>query len=48
MSPDSEDVLAQVDLHVDGTIRVESYEPFSIAIASSENLLVLSSIAPAN
>jgi hypothetical protein len=48
MSPDSEDVLAQVDLHVDGTIRVESYEPCSITIDSSENLLVLSRIAPAN
>ena len=48
VSPESEDVLAQVDLHVDGTTRVESYEPCSITIDLTENLLVLSRIAPAS
>jgi hypothetical protein len=47
VSPESEDILAQVDLHVDGTTRVESYEPCSITIDPTENLLVLSRIAPA-
>jgi hypothetical protein len=48
VSPESEDVLAQVDLHVDGTTRVESYEPCSITIDATENLLVLSRIASAS
>lgn len=47
LSPEGEDVLAQIDLHVDGTTRVESYEPCSITIDPSESLLVLSRLAPA-
>jgi hypothetical protein len=47
LSSTSEDALAQIDLHVDGTTRVELYEPCSVTIDPSENLLVLSRIVPA-
>ena len=47
LTPESDDTLAQVDLNVDRTIRVETHEPCSIMINPSENLLVLSRIAPA-
>jgi hypothetical protein len=46
MGPESDDVLAQIDLHTDGTTRVELYEPSSVTIDPSEDLLILSRFSP--
>ena len=37
----SEDALAQIDLHEDGTVRTELHEPGSITVDPAENLLVV-------
>jgi hypothetical protein len=42
LSKGSELCLAQIDLHDDGTVRVESHEPCSITIAPDEDLLCIS------
>ena len=33
--------LAQIDLHTDGTLRVEAWEPCSVTVSPGEDLLVL-------
>jgi hypothetical protein len=42
----TEDCLAQVDLHNDGTVRVELFEPCSVTIDPAEDLMVLTRYAP--
>jgi len=42
LAQDSDDALTQIDLHGDGTVRVESHEPCSVTVDPSEDLLVIS------
>ncbi len=46
LSNESDDALAQIDLHADGTVRTELYEPGSITVDPAENLLVVVRIKP--
>ncbi|WP_158819903.1 hypothetical protein [Granulicella sp. S156] len=41
LDKESEDALAQIDVHEDGTVRTELHEPGSITVAPAENLLVV-------
>jgi hypothetical protein len=38
---ESEDALAQIDVHEDGTVRTELHEPGSVTVDPTENLLVV-------
>jgi hypothetical protein len=44
LDEDTELCLAQVDLHKDSTVRMEMYEPCSITVSPSDNLLCLTRI----
>jgi len=37
----SEDALAQIDIHDDGDVRVEAWEPISVTISRSEGVLCM-------
>jgi hypothetical protein len=41
LSAETDDCLAQVDIHNDSTVRVETWEPCSITIDPGEGILVL-------
>lgn len=38
---DSDDALAQIDMHSDGTLRVEAWEPLSVTVRPADNVLCL-------
>ncbi|MBZ5698125.1 MAG: hypothetical protein LAN18_06210 [Acidobacteriia bacterium] len=37
----TDDALAQIDIHDDGDVRVEAWEPLSVTISPSEDLICL-------
>lgn len=41
IAKESEDCIAQIDLHDDQTVRVQAHEPISVTIDPKLNLLVL-------
>ena len=41
LDKESEDALAQIDIHEDGSVRTELHEPGSITVDPAENLLVV-------
>ncbi|MGB7546742.1 MAG: hypothetical protein WBM14_03255 [Terracidiphilus sp.] len=46
LNKDTELCLAQIDLHDDTTVRVESYEPCSITISPEDGILSLTRYRP--
>ena len=46
LDQDTELCLAQIDIHDDATVRVESYEPCSITISPEDGILCLTRLRP--
>jgi len=44
---DTDNALVQIEIHDDGDVRVEAWEPLSVTISLTENVLCLTRFRPA-